>query len=412
MRVIVLGAGIKGSAIAGLLSSMDGISVCLVERDAVAAGATSTNHGRVHSGTWNYFENKRTIVERNQESLRLLSMLPGVVNQQHRGHYLIESETSIAPFVQFCEQNKISISRCDTVSGYKGWVDSGRYSADFIIPEFTFNPAAVAQVFVQYAVRSCHFELIKSSASTIERVGSNLLVQCDNGNEIEGDIVINALGRWAPTLRSNLTQLPLQDTEITWERWRLLCLKLDQIANPLLRGPLTIECKTAESLAVIPHEGWLIFGCDTKREVLLGPEDQPIVDQWRPFSTDNESDREIISALSKHFFKLEAVRTNSINSLFTFSGVHASVRKQSNFSSLPVPYAHMKVQISNNAPGYYLAFGGSATTSILDAADVVRRIANDCGLRLRPVGELMREISHTEFKARIAARRMIWQEAS
>jgi L-2-hydroxyglutarate oxidase LhgO len=57
-HVAILGGGIRGASIAGMLTATGNFDISVIERQAVAAGTTSTNHGRFHSGTWNYTENE------------------------------------------------------------------------------------------------------------------------------------------------------------------------------------------------------------------------------------------------------------------------------------------------------------------------------------------------------------------
>src|SRR5690348_16794537 len=53
-RVAVVGAGIKGAALAALLTVDPGVNVTLIDAGQVGGGTTAANHGRLHLGTANW----------------------------------------------------------------------------------------------------------------------------------------------------------------------------------------------------------------------------------------------------------------------------------------------------------------------------------------------------------------------
>ena len=150
--VAILGGGIRGAAIAALLAQARHCQVRLFEKERIAAGATSTNHGRLHSGTSLWRSEAPETVRRRWAGLQLLHRLSGVVLTRFESLHFIENSEDLATFEQFCQQFSIS---CKPVPGSvspPGWMNENQFAGIYEIPEYAFNPARLAARLVAHVI--------------------------------------------------------------------------------------------------------------------------------------------------------------------------------------------------------------------------------------------------------------------
>jgi hypothetical protein len=338
-------------------------------------------------------------------------LLPNVVGSNDTGYYFIESPKAVEPFKQFCRQHEIPVVPHTPTDVECNWIEPKKFSAVFDIPEFSFNSARLAARFVNYAENTGRCRCVIGRANFIDRTDANYQIHLVSGEVIEADIVINALGRWMKDLRCDKFELPLHDQSLIWERWRLLCVHCQYLDIPLLDRVLTIECANNESLAAVPHGDWVIFGCDVPRDTLSSPEDTPTQDIWRTYNEKEKTDRQVSDLLTPYFPNLEKLIREKPQHIFTFSGVYPTVVGGVSSGNKPVPYPVMKIHTSNDAPGYYLVFGGNATTSLVDASEVMHRLISDFNLPQVNESELLRTVIAPSFPSTSIGAGMIWEKS-
>jgi glycine/D-amino acid oxidase-like deaminating enzyme len=222
MKVIVIGAGIIGTALAYRLAQA-GAAVTVVEADRVAGGTSRT------SFAWFNSNNKNP---KSYHDLNVAGM---------RAHKALKEEFGATPWLHevgalewIASDDKKAAQRAN-VERMKSW----GYEIDFITRkelgdmEPDIDPAAVGDAQITFApqegwidpvlfaqaMMSRALELgarLKSGAKVIEivtRNGNAAGVRTDDGALHEADVVVNCAGRWADRVdREPAFQLPLAPT--------------------------------------------------------------------------------------------------------------------------------------------------------------------------------------------------------
>ncbi|HLZ59340.1 MAG TPA: FAD-dependent oxidoreductase [Ktedonosporobacter sp.] len=374
LRVAVLGGGIRGTAIAALLAQSNTCKVMLFERNRIASGTSSTNHGRIHCGAGLWRKNINAMAHRHQAGGRLISQLSTDFGQQEAALYLIESLNDVQEFEVACQRYAIPHKQINVQSPL---IQIDQFAAAYEIPEYAFSPAHLAASLAGYAEDAGASIHTRSEVQTIEPgMKRPFKIRLANGVNIEVDVIINALGSWANQIRS---EMPLPRINLSLHSWRILCLYTPTAlkGNTLNRVITIIEPKDIVP-SMIPHTSWMVFGCRLEPDILTKPDDE-YTERWRPFHRNDKMDRTLLEVHAKYFLPLQFLDSQDLmKRLYSFSGVYPTFagvypnydeKQESTFQLLQ----------SESVPNYYVVCGENATTSIIDAVDTVQAILEQVG---------------------------------
>ena len=359
-HVVVLGAGIRGSLFAALVSGLPGLRVTVLEHDRPGAGTTSTNHGRLHCGTWNFPYADPAETRYLVAAGAMMRGAIGVAEFQQAGHYFLEEPAAETAFLAFCSEYGIDIREVGR-SEPRPELPRGDFCAVYRIPEYSFNPAAVAAAGVNVAVKSEGSRFRRGTVRRVRAVGPRFEVDLVDGGVISADLVVNTLGRWAPAVDYDM---PIPFPAVDHIRWRLLAVD----RGPSGAGESVVTVHGRErSLAAVPHGRWTVFGCDPPVDVLAGEERFAHHSGLVPFRPDHPVDGFLYEAHLPYF----ADCLGTPEALWTFAGVSL---EPAAVGTSTAPYPAGELLFHPDCPRHLVSFGGSATTSLADmrgAADTV-----------------------------------------
>jgi FAD dependent oxidoreductase len=425
MRVVVLGAGIHGSAVAAVFVALGEHTVTLIDRHEKPVGATSTNHGRVHMGTNTWRNGPDAVTRRRYQASELLRKIPGAVYAGPQGYHLVEDSDDAKKFHDECSRLELPHKEVDKRSLSHEWFDKERFASIFEVPEFAFNPARLASRLVSYARTGRASIRLGVPVLAVEPGSeSRYEVILEDGEMVPADIVINALGSWCNQLESK--DLPLPRIKLQWDKWSLLVLDQIRSGVPFLERVLTVVDREGDvegeaekrdyKPAALPHGRWIALGCDVKPNPIDGPNEidsKGTVPNPRPFDKENREDALIFEKTSMHFKPLRGTRFQDIEkNMISFWGImprhknciRGTKEWHTSFEIYPSPDSPN----SSKIPGYYCLFGGNATGGLLDAFDVVQRALNLSQVHVETLkNHLMEKMSGIEEDLLMST--MIWE---
>jgi glycine/D-amino acid oxidase-like deaminating enzyme len=363
-HAVVLGGGIRGTAIAALLAQSAEFEVTLLERHRIASGTTSTNHGRLHSGAGLWRANMIPLAGRHRlggDTMR--QFLSGHSILRGPALYAIADPRDVRPFQAACSDLRID---CRQLTEMEAASVSGLWcrqpSAIVELPESSFSPAEVAgRLALRSLALGARIVLGVEAASIELTTSSDLVVGIRGRPSISADIVINALGNWSNTLSSSL---PIPRIDLNWYRWKLLCTR-SPLSRSLAHSVLASIEPTNIAPTVILHQDWAVFGCRQAPTAVASP-GVPEQDALHPFDAGSQLDREMLELLYQHF----AVPFDR-GSLCTISGVHPALPTTYPNQGVDVNETGFRMLSSDEVPGYYVVYGENATVALLDAMDTV-----------------------------------------
>lgn len=372
-ELVILGGGIKGTAVAAIASLFDDFNVTLIERERIGSGATSTNHGRLHLGTAGWETEPSELIQRRRLASDLVRYLPNTLVSKKEGAYCFENEQDADRFQQVALYNKIPYQIVTHLDGVNEWIELPRYKRIMRVPEHSFNPALLAGRFAQTCIDMGGKVLTGYDVDEIYQYSNKLFVKFRGRDVILADLVINTLARWTSTIR-----IPIGAPKpiIRWFRWQLLCLHSSTLPQlPKLDRVIVTIGQNREMPSAISHVNWITLDHKTTPiEEVPSPE---IDDNsnWRSYNSSHPTDyinfvtvRDVFKPLSDYNQEVLTRR------LFSLTGIHgrrenAAVGSQNN------------CEMSNMLPGYIVAFGGQASTGLLDAIEILEQVRSWSNLR-------------------------------
>jgi glycine/D-amino acid oxidase-like deaminating enzyme len=361
MRVAIIGAGIRGMALAAILARVERTTVTVFERAFLASGATRANHGRLHSGAGLWKTRFGDVAHRRFIGAAIIRRLPSILDSHLPAVYCMTEDEDVQQFEASCQSRDITYARLDVsklpAAIGEDWIGNQPFCAAYEIPEYAFDPTRVAQLLARYAISHGARIRLHSPVHALEVSASNQIrIWYGDGENAAMDIVINAAGSWINSIASPsaIPRLPIQ-----WLRWRLLCLPTDNLSRRLDRIVTVIDHEDRGPSA-IPHGGWIAFGSGIEPEQVLSP-DEPPSQQWRLYDPNHPMDAALLTAHSRYFPALQHIDGRS---LYSFS---------STYPCLPGERESIcRTFFDETMPGYYLIHGGNASTALLDAAEVAQ----------------------------------------
>lgn len=353
LSLTVLGAGIKGSAIAAL-ASIAGFRVRIIDANGIAAGTTSTNHGRLHAGTASWKTDSIELMKHRWNASQLLAEVLSISQNSKTAVYAFASQEEAQAFQQKTELAAIPLNPVSP-RDVQGWVGSRPISNAYEIEEFAFDPAQTAASMCGLALANGG-EFIKGRAVSIENAAYGLKTAVEGGGVIESDFVVNALSAW-----TNEIELPEEfpRIDVSWYFWSLICAKSEMVDQPLDRV-VVFWPKGGSAKSAIPHGAWITL--DDAATRVHRSKTASLTVPWRPWSVEIEDDRALLSSISSG---LDPVPSVASDGFFILTGLHARREEAAPGSTNSIE--HYKGR-------YFVSFGGQATTSLQDAVGALEVI--------------------------------------
>lgn len=202
-KVIVIGGGITGSAIAYDLS-LRGLKVVLLERGSIGSGTSGRTHGLLHSGC-RYVKDPHVAAECYRENMVLRKIAPFLF-ETNGGLFIAVTDEDLEykeRFLKGCEESGIpvkEISRKDALRLEPNL--NPDLKAAIVVPDATFDPLKVILSFLASAkVRGAEVrafnEVIGFVREGDEVVGVKVWDKTTGKKyAVKADVVVNATGAW------------------------------------------------------------------------------------------------------------------------------------------------------------------------------------------------------------------------
>jgi glycine/D-amino acid oxidase-like deaminating enzyme len=352
-RIVIIGAGIKGSILAALLS-LAGADVTLVDRAQVGSGATSTNHGRLHLGTSSWRTDPDPLIRRRLAASALMRSLPHVISHSKDGLYCFETEEDAGSFLAVCSRNGIPFRECSRHDLSSQWVTADDFAMTISLPEYSFDPAKLAGRFASLAEHQGARLALQENIREIRDANREHLLDLSDGSKLRADLVINCGSRWSQDLIARHANV---DLTVDWYTWRILCARAESL--PPLERVTVIMDAARNTPSALPHGDWITIDGRSKPE-LLKPCDEPANYGWHRFDESNDNERKLYEDASRYLAPLRSLGPAAI---FSFAGVQGRVR------GAP-PGSTNTVYFGGADESYAIAFGGQASTAFLDALEI------------------------------------------
>lgn len=366
------------------------VDVCLIEGGTLGQGTTSTNHGRLHLGTATWHADSVDLIRRRHAGSLLWRLLP-VAETTAPGVYAFESADLFAAFSDKCGLAGIAVRSCTPPAG--AWMRPDEH-AYVELPEHAFNPSAVAGALARVALRNGAALRTGSPVRRLDLAGGTAGILLD-GERLDAEVVVNATGRWSSTID---VSPPVVRQEIDWFRWPVLMARSEGL--PRLDRVLVRVTNDHANPSVVPHGPWMTF--DTKA---ADPEEQPAV----AFKVGVADIEPASGAVTQTMFARCLEAFPALRSLgshpYMFFGTQGRVR------GAP-PGSINRISAHPRWPNYLVAFGGQASTALLDAYDCTTRLWSDAHLAVEPrelLRRLIQRFDEAEGPPDLARARMPWE---
>lgn len=366
------------------------VDVTLVEGGTLGQGTTSTNHGRLHLGTATWHADSVDLIRRRHAGSLLWRLLP-VAETTALAVYAFESPDLFARFIDKCGLAGISVRSCTPPPGTWMRPDEHAYVE---LPEHAFNPSAVAAALAKVALRNGAVLVTGSPVRRLDLAGDTAGIVLD-GERLDAAVVVNATGRWSSTID---VSPPVARQAIDWFRWPVLMARSEGL--PPLERVLVRVTNDHDNPSVVPHGPWMTF--DTKA---VDPEEQPAV-AFEPGVPDIQpaSGRVTQTMFARCLEAFPALRSLG-SQPYRFYGIQGRVRGAPSGSI-------NRISAHPQWPNYLVAFGGQASTALLDAYDCTTRLWSDGHLAVEPrelLRRLIQRFCEAEGPPDLARARMPWE---
>ncbi|MHC1725868.1 MAG: anaerobic glycerol-3-phosphate dehydrogenase subunit GlpA [Syntrophobacteraceae bacterium] len=203
-QVLIIGGGVTGMGLVRDLS-LRGVQCLVVEKGDINAGASGANHGLLHSGA-RYVSNDPVTARECRSESHLLKRLAPRCCEDTGGLFVAvagDSESYIADFPQFCEQNGIAARGIDCRDARA--IEPGLSHdliAAFLVEDATIDPFRLSYDNMADAAAHGAGLLTHTRVSGMVRQGRRIrsvqMCHLPTGREIEAEAeqVVNATGAW------------------------------------------------------------------------------------------------------------------------------------------------------------------------------------------------------------------------
>jgi len=202
-KVIVIGGGITGSAVAYDLS-LRGMKVVLLERGSIGSGTSGRTHGLLHSGC-RYIKDPQVAAECYRENMILRKIAPFLFETNGGLFVAITDEDMVyrERFLNGCEKSGIPVKEIRREEALKLEPNlNENLKAAIVVPDGTFDPLKVILSFLASAkARGAEIRPFNEVVGFVKEGDSVVGVKVwDKISEreyiLKADIIVNATGAW------------------------------------------------------------------------------------------------------------------------------------------------------------------------------------------------------------------------
>jgi len=204
-QVLIIGAGVTGTGLARDLA-LRGLSVVVVEKRDVNAGASGGNHGLLHSGARYIASDPAAAAECHFENQRLKQLAPHCI--ENTGGLFVavagDDERYIADFPEMCRRCSISVRQVDPKEAREMEPTlSDTLIAAYLVDDATVDPFRLsldnmADARRHGAVLRRHCRVTRFQMAQGRILRTTMIDEVTGKSEtIDADVVVNAAGAWA-----------------------------------------------------------------------------------------------------------------------------------------------------------------------------------------------------------------------
>jgi glycine/D-amino acid oxidase-like deaminating enzyme len=365
-RTIIIGAGVKGSSLAALLSACGDHEVTLIDRSNIGSGATCTNHGRLHLGTANWRKEPVTRMARRLKGSETWRFLPGALECENSALYCFETEEAGDAFEERCERARLCIRPAtkETVRSVRGWIKPSEFPRMYEVPEFSFSPARLAGRLAHFAERNGARVLADHVVTDVDANSRSVRVKLASGQVETGDCVINMSAKWASTIRLKQSA---ETVDVNWYQWPILCLRAR--AFPPLPRVVVIDAE-GKSPTVIPHRDFITLDAKGAPPQQVHSPDATAHEAWRKLNLKRQPEGQIVETARQHFPAFAKLSPAELQEhAYSFVGIQG--RKRHNNPLKLTGGSKSDVYTVPLYDRFLVVLGGQASTALLDANEVI-----------------------------------------
>lgn len=370
--VIIKGGGVLGSSVFSLLTEHQHLDVMLLEASPrLGGGSTAKNHGRVHSAATGIFTDPKDVSIRKVQGNRILRTFSGIWDNKRPGIYRCARGVNGDAFKIACLNRGVDISDVDRSYAAENWLLKAHADGRaFSLPEFAFNPARLTLDLARLGRRRGGNILLGCQGNYVYRSNGRLAIKSANGHRLSADFIVNTASKYANTIQFEDRE-PLLD--LAFYRWPVMLIPSRFV--PPLDHVLVVNDGDGLFPSVIPHKEWVTFDCKTQAEEVNSPNLYPFPNP-RPFDPEQSQELQIFNTTRRVFRPFASMSGQRFaERVRVFYGVHS--RRRGEFAGSDI----CKMFGYDNVENYLVAHGGLATTSLLDACEIVEAVEMRLGLR-------------------------------
>ena len=265
--VVILGAGINGLAIAKELSSQ-GRSVCVLEKNHIAAGASSHSSRLIHGGLryLEHFEfplvkealhDQKYLLDRYPDLVRLRPFYLPIYKNSKRPAWMIGLGLWLYGFFSRHGKKAVKISKDEFFSKFRAVKEDGLKAVFRYFDGKTDDNALTHKIAEEAKVLGAEI-LEKTELKKVEIEEESMRLETSEGF-LHTRVLVNATGAWVDEVNSDFN-LP---SSYTIEKLSGIHLVIDRV---LVTEPLILETSTKRIFFIIPEKETTIIGTTERSE--------------------------------------------------------------------------------------------------------------------------------------------------
>ncbi len=265
--VIILGAGINGVAIAKALSHLKK-SVLVLEKNHIAAGASSNSSRLIHGGlryleTYEFslvkeaLHDQKYLLDTYPELVRLIPFYLPIYKNSKRPAWMIHTGLWLYSFFAQHGKKAKEVSREDFIDKFKEMKEDG-LRAVFKYYDGRTDDEALTHKIAEEAKEEGACILEKTKIKRLQWDDELIRLESSKGS-FQTNILINATGAWVDEVNETFN-LP---SSYTIEKLSGIHIVIDKALVP---GPLILETASKRIFFIIPEIDTTIIGTTERRE--------------------------------------------------------------------------------------------------------------------------------------------------
>ncbi|PFG31181.1 FAD-dependent oxidoreductase [Paramicrobacterium agarici] len=380
-RLIVIGAGVTGSAIARD-ASMRGIPTTVIESGEIGGGTSGRFHSMLQSGARYVVTDTEYAAECMQER-KISERIASFARVDTEGLFVLFEDDDPKFGDRFAES-------CAVAGIPAKWLDSSEIAArepniaasqgGFVVPDAVFHPWEMVPAIAASAISHGAEFLTHTRAVSIESTGSTIsgvIVEDESGTRwtVAADCVVISAGTWSPSLGESVGL----NIDVETAKGSMLVVHQEMVNSVVNR------CRQPQSFDIaVPLNGSTVFG--TTSVIVHSPDDTEV----------STEELEQLRAELKKFIPTTATMDES--QWNSYAGVRPLVSAAPGEGGA---VSRKHAVFAGEVAGVLGVVGGSFSTHRAMAEDVVDRVASQLGVR---------QESRTAFEALAPATNVVWSD--